>query len=412
MAVEFQTGYQTQSSGALKHTLNIQPATAICDVEISEVCQVKSTTVSTKKFLPSEDQQLLGPAVKLPEKEQMVAAAFQKDFEDKTLFPEQTEDNLQQPVNVQSSVEMPQLASFKKQDFSDGIKNIGATLHPGVVVHFGRGQSPGDISGPQPFVKDGWTHTDNSEPTKQSVRTTVGQKKSRKENLPAVVRLNRLPNPISTVKSVLVSRPPAIPRLDNLSFSTPGPTKDMSSTPAPTTALKMPDSDFSVAASLPLNMSKDHLCHEENSNVSTEEVTVDCRSKNKKLKNSVSPTAPEAVDFKKNEFATSKTTSNPEDGKNKDLLQGCALPERSEEEPQSTTFKPNSKSSKDTEERLPPTSKDQFPAQIAPSAVAKDPEEVGSAHTVLVILSALLGQWIPRFNLPFFSPQFLLLGLF
>lgn len=365
-------GYQTPSSDALKHSPNTQPAAVIYDdEEISEVCQDRSTAVSTQKFLPSEDQQLPDPAVKLPEKEQMVTVAFQDKFTDKTLFPEQTNDNLQQPVNVQSSVGFPQLASFKKQDLSDGLQNDGATLHP-EVVHFRRGQSPGDVTESQPFVKDGWTKTDNSEPTKQSVKPTIGQKKSLKENLPAVVKLNRLPIQISTVKSIVVSRPPQ----------------------------KISDRDFSIPASLPLNMSKDHLCNDENSSVCTKKVTVDFMSKNP-------PTPPAAVAFKKNEFsAGKKTTSKPEAGKNNDLSQDCALPVGSEDETRSTTLKPNSKSSKDPGEGLPLTSKDQFPAQIAASAVPKVPEEVRSAHIFfllfLVILSSYFGQLIPSFNLSFF----------
>lgn len=289
-------GYQTLSSDALKHPLNIQPSDDD-DEEISQVCQDRSTTVSTKKLLPSEVQQLLDPAVKLPEKEQMLAAAFQNEFENKTLFPEQTNDNRQQPVNVHPSVELPQLASFKTQVFCDGRKNVGATLHPEVVVPFRRGQSPEDGTEPQPFVKDGLTQTESC--AKQSVEPTIRQKKSLKENLPAVVKLNKLPISISTVESVLVPRPPTGARIDFWSLSKLGPTKDTSSTPAPKTPLKISERD---------------------------------------------------------------------------------LRERSEDETQSTTFRLKSKSSRDTGECLPLTSKDQFPALIAASTVAKVPEEVCSSH--------------------------------
>lgn len=351
--------YQTSSSNALKRSLNTQPAAANCDdEETSEVCQDRSTTVSTKRLLPSEAQQLLDPAVKLPEKEQMVGAAFQNGFKDKTLFPEQTNENLLQPVNVQSSVELLQL-----------------TLHPEVVVHFRRGQFPGDAIEPQPFVKDSWTQTDNSEPTNQSVEPTIGQKESVKENLTAVVKLNRLP--ISTLESVLVSRPPTSSHLDCWSFSKPGPTEDMSSPPAPTTPLNISERDFSIPASLPPNMSEDHLRNEENSNVCTEKVTVDFRSKNKYLKDSAPLTPPVAVAFDKNEFSTGKTTLKPQEGKI--VIEDFALPDRSEEETQSTTFKLNSKPSKDAGEFIPLSSKDQLLAQIAASSVEKVPKEVCSA---------------------------------
>lgn len=306
-------GYQTPSSDALKQSLNTQSAAAMCDDEdISEGCQDRSTTVSTKKLLPSEDQQLLATAVKVPEKEQMVAAAFQNEVEDKTLFPEQTNDSLQQPVHIQSSVEFPQLASFKKQVFCEGLQNVEATLHPEVVVHFRRGRPPGDVAEPHPFVEDGGTQTDNREPTKQSVEPTIDQQKSLKENLPAVVKVNR--PPISTAESVSGS---TSARLDCRSFSTPA-----------------------------------------------------------------------AVAFKKNR--TGKTTLKPQEEKNSDLLQDCALPGGPEDETQSTTFKLNSKSSKDAGEGLLPTSKDQFPARIAASAVAKVPEEVCSAHVFFLIFLVIL----------------------
>lgn len=298
----------------LQHSLSTQPGAEICDDEISEGCQDRATTVSMKKFLPSavEDQQLLNSAVKLHEKKQMDGATFQNEFKGKTVFPQQTNDNLQEPVH--SSVDSPQFASFKKIDFCDQLRNEQSTLHP-EDVHLRSGQSPRDEIESQPFVKDGWTQTDNIIVNKQSVNSTISLTKKLKENLPAVVKLERIPIPLSTGESIFVSRPLKSASLDCWSLKS-SPTKDVSSTPAPTALLKIP---------------------------------------------------------KKNEFLIGKTTSKPEQDQIFDLLRDCALPNGSEEETQSTTFE-------DTGECLLPTSKDQYSAQKAASAVAQVPKEVCSAH--------------------------------
>lgn len=108
-------------------------------------------------------------------------------------------------------------------------QNERSILHPD-DVHLRSGQSPGLAIESQPFTRDGWAQTDSSKIIKQSVKVTIGQNTSLKENLPAVVKLEKIPVPVSS-GSVLVSRPLKGASLYCWSFSKPGPTKEVASTP-------------------------------------------------------------------------------------------------------------------------------------------------------------------------------------
>lgn len=381
--------------------------------DYSKVSQKISIAASHGKFMVPENHQLAVAQVKPVEKEQQAEGQTQS-----LLIPRHSHTDQQFSINMEkdtleassapgriktSPAESPYAPSVQPKEchdsplqFTPSSQEPCFAMDPEITVHevpriFSQINNDTSENGApskhaSSFPVTVTVHSQTFSSFNKSVGSAVAQKQSCKDSLSAVVRLTRLPFPMSEEESVLVSRLPTSACCDCQSFFKPGPSKEMSSSAATSTRpLKMSQIYSSLEESpfaVPLNTSQvpaEQNCIEEKSNVCTKNfVTLDNGPKSKYWEDSAPSTSLSTVDFNRMEASPSEPASNSKGEKIGHALQDCAMTnDRSEGEIQSATLvKVNPIASKDTSDPHVLMSKSQFLAQLAVSPVAQDPEKV------------------------------------
>lgn len=408
-------GSLDQISDPSMHSLATSTAAVNCYTgDYSKVSQKISVAASHGKFMVPENHQLVVAQVKPVEKEQQAEGQTQS-----VLIPRHSHTDQQFSINMEketlesssaqvrintSPAKSPHAPCVQPKECHDlplqftsssqepcFAMNSEITVHevPRIFSQINDDTSENGVPSKHAssFPLTVTVHSQTFSRFNKSVGSAVAQKQSCKDSLSAVVRLTRLPFPMSEQESVLVSKLPTSACCDCQSFLKPGPSKEMSSSAATSARpLKMSQIYSSLEESpfaVPQNTSQvpgEQNCIEEKSNVCTENfVTLDNGSKNKYWEDSAPSTSLSTVAFDRIEVSPSEpTTCNSREEMISNALQDCAMTnDRSEEEIQSATIvKVNPIASKDTSDPHVLMSKSQFLAQLAVSPVAQDPEKV------------------------------------
>lgn len=407
-------GSPDQTSDPSTHSLATSMAAVNCYTgDYSKVTQKMSVAASHGKFMVPENHQLSAAQAKPIEKEQQAEGQTKS-----VLIPRNSHTDQQFSINMEketleassavvristSPAESPHAPSVQPKECHDSPLQFTSSsqepcfaMDPEITVYevpriFSQMNNDTSENGApskhtSSFPVTVTVHSQTFSSFNKSLGSPVGQKQSCKDSLSAVVRLTRLPFPMSEEESVLVSRLPASACCHCQSFLKPGPSKEMSSSAATSTKpLKMSQIFSSLKGSpfaLPLNTSQvpaEQNCIEEKSNVCTENfVTLDNGPKKKYWEDCAPSTSLSTVAFNRIEASPSEPTCNAREEKISSALQDCAMTnDRSGEEMQSATLvKVNSIASKDTSDPRVLMNKSQFLAQLAVSPVAQDPEKV------------------------------------
>lgn len=397
-------GSPDQTSDPSTHSLATSTAAVNCYTgDYSKVSQKISVAASHGKFMVPEN-----PQVKPIEKEQQAEGQTQSllilrnSHTDQQFSINIEKDTLLVRINS-SPAESTHAPSVQPKEYHDSPLQFTSSsqepsfaMEPEITVHevpriFSQINDTSENGAPSKhtssFPVTVTVHSQTFSGFNKSVGSPVDQKQSCKDSLSAVVRLTRLPFPMSEEESVLVSRLPTSACCDCQSFLKPGPSKEMSSSATSTRPLKMSQIYSSLEVSpfaMPLNTSQvpaEQNCIEEKSNVCTENfVTLDngLLYTNKYWEDSAPSTSLSPVAFNRIKASTSEPTCNSREEKITNVLQDCAMTnDRCEEEIQSAALvKVNPIAFKDTSDPHVLMSKSQFLAQLAVSPVAQDPEKV------------------------------------
>lgn len=414
-------GSPDQTIDPSTHSLATSTAAVNCYTgDYSKVSQKISVAASHGTFMVPESHQLAVAQVKPVEEEQQAESQPQSVLIPRNSHTDQhfsinmEKDTLEAsstPVRINTlPAEPPHAPSVQPKEchnsplqFTSSSQEPCFAMDPEITVHevprifsqinddtSGNGAPPKHTSS---FPVTVTVHSQTFTSFNKSVGLAIAQKQSCKDKLSAVVRLTRLPFPISEEESVLVSRLPTSACCDCRSFFKSCPSKEMSSAATSTRPLQMSHIYSSLEESpfaVPLNNSQvpaEQNCIEEKLNVCTENfVTLDIGPKNEYWEDSAPSTLISTVAFNRMEVSPCEPTSNSREEKISDALPDCAMTnDRSEEEIQSATLvKVNPIASEDTSDPHVLMSKSQFLAQLAVSPVAQGPEKVISVkcHSV------------------------------